>query len=129
MSVDSGGGSTEGWRMTGLPDGTGQHMLASLHETYVPYLYDYCEGLLQDPAAAAEAVQRALSVADAQIAELRDPDRLPAWLYSIARRQCLDGRGLDGRGLDGPPGRSGTRAASYAPAEQDQPAVAAPADI
>src|ERR1017187_206102 len=100
MSVDSGGGSTEGWRTAGVPGSTGQQVFASLNETYAAYLFDYCEGILQDRAAAAEAVQRALIVADAQIGELRDPDRLPAWLYGLARRQCLDG----------PPRRSSTPA-------------------
>ena len=48
MSVDSGGGSTEGWRMPGAPGGTGQPVLVSLPETYAAYLFDYCEGILRD---------------------------------------------------------------------------------
>ena len=117
MSVDSGGGSTEGWRTAGVPGGTGRHVLASLQETYAAYLFDYCEGILQDRAAAAEAVWRALIVADAQIGELRDPDRLPAWLYCLARRQCLDG----------PPRRSAAPAGGQFTAEQAEPAAAATA--
>ena len=119
MSVDSGGGSTEGWRMPGAPGGTGQPILASLHETYAAYLFDYCEGILRDPAAATEAVQQTLTVAGAEAGQLRDPDRIPVQLYDLARRQCLDG----------PPGRFGTPAASQFAAEQTAAAATANAEI
>ncbi len=98
MSVDAGGGSTEGWRVPAAAGGTGQPGLASVPETYAAYLFDYCDGILRDPDAAAEAVRQALTIADAQAGQFRDPDRIRVQLYSRARRQCLDG----------PPGRSGS---------------------
>jgi len=102
MSVDFGGGSTadrrtadgrsEAGRAADVPLSADTETLAYLYETYVAYLYDYCEGLLQSTAAAAEAVPDTLVAATAQIGELRDAGRLRAWLYSIARRQCLNRR-------------------------------------
>ena len=67
MSVDTGGGSTEGGRLAEGPGGADQQVIVSLPETYAAYLFDYCEGILQDPAAAANAVQQTLALADADI--------------------------------------------------------------
>lgn len=77
--------------MTALPRGAGQHALGYLYETYVAYLYDYCESLLRRPDAAAVAVQETLIAAAAWTGQVPDPGRIHVWLYSIARRQCLSG--------------------------------------
>ena len=80
MSVDSGSGSTEGWRLPGAPGGAGQPVLASPHETYAAYLFDYCAELLRDPGAAADAVQQTLTVGGAETGQLLGsrPDPGPA---------------------------------------------------
>ncbi|MGZ4620411.1 MAG: sigma-70 family RNA polymerase sigma factor, partial [Frankiaceae bacterium] len=77
--------------MTALPRGAGEHTLRYLYETYVAYLYDYCESLLRSPEAAAVAVQETLIAAAAWTGQVPDPGRIHVWLYSIARRQCLSG--------------------------------------
>src|SRR5712692_3426371 len=63
--------------------------ITNQYDTYAAALFDYCEGILRNRAAAADAVQDTLVTADVQISKLRDPGRLRVWLYCIARRQCL----------------------------------------
>lgn len=99
--------------------GTGQRLLASVRETHMAYLFDYCEGLLRDPAAAARAVQETFSTARAEIDKLQDARRLRLWLYSIARRQCLDGVSRE----------SGPAAPSRSPQEQADAAEAETASL
>jgi len=89
MSAEVGGGSTEDQPMAEASRDVGQRVITDLFYAFAAYLFDYCEGILRDPVAAAGAVQDTLIVADAEIGKLRDPDRLRVWLYAIARRQCL----------------------------------------
>ncbi|MDQ1645494.1 MAG: hypothetical protein QOJ50_1678 [Cryptosporangiaceae bacterium] len=63
--------------------------LAAAYDQYAPRLFDYCAGLLHDRDAAGDAVHDALLAAAAKAHQLRDPDRLRAWLYAIARNECL----------------------------------------
>jgi RNA polymerase sigma factor (sigma-70 family) len=67
-------------------DATG---LANAYDAYAGKLHAYCWTLLRDHDAAADAVQDTFIVADRCIGQLRDPDRLRPWLYSIARNECL----------------------------------------
>ncbi len=71
------------------PGAADRHPLAHVYDTYGEHLYDYCAGILQNPASAADAVQDTLIAADTQINKLRDYDRLRVWLYCIAHRQCM----------------------------------------
>jgi RNA polymerase sigma factor (sigma-70 family) len=89
MSVEFGGGSAEVWSAGQAPQDADRQVITNLYDTYAAHLFDYCVTVLQDPAAAADAVQDTLIAADAQIGKLRDPERLRVWLYCIARRQCL----------------------------------------
>jgi len=89
MSVEIGGGSAEVWSAGQAPREADRQMITNLYDTYAVHLFDYCAGVLRNPAAAADAVQDTLIAADAQIGKLRDPERLRVWLYCIARRQCL----------------------------------------
>ena len=91
MPAESGGGSTEAPPAADAITGTGRSTVTQLYDRYAAHLFDYCEGILRDPVAAADALQDTLVAADAQMGKLRDPDRLRVWLYSIARRQCLSG--------------------------------------
>jgi Sigma-70 region 2 len=52
-------------------------------------LYTYCQTLLRDPADAAAAVLDTFVIAAARLDRLRDPDRLRAWLYAVARNEAL----------------------------------------
>src|SRR5713226_5035930 len=62
--------------------------LAAAYDQYAQGLYDYCRSLLGEPADAADAVQDTFIVASAKVSGLREPDRLRAWLYAVARSEC-----------------------------------------
>src|SRR5229473_4338739 len=62
--------------------------LAAAYDQYAQGLYDYCRSLLSEPADAADAVQDTFVVASAKVSGLREPDRLRAWLYAVARSEC-----------------------------------------
>lgn len=89
MSVEFGGGPAEVWSVGQAPREADRQVITNLYDTYAVRLFDYCAGVLRNPAAAADAVQDTLIAADAQIGKLRDRGRLQVWLYCIARRQCL----------------------------------------
>lgn len=63
--------------------------LAAAYDRYADPLYKYCRSVLSNPADAADAVQNTFVIAASRLAELRDPDRLRAWLYAVARDECL----------------------------------------
>ena len=70
--------------VAGEPDG-----LATAYDRYADPLYTYCRSILADPADAADAVQDTFVIAASRIESLRVPERLRAWLYAIARNECL----------------------------------------
>jgi len=70
--------------VAGDPDG-----LATAYDWYADSLYKYCRTMLRDPADAADAVQDTFVIAAGRISGLRDPRRLRAWLYVVARNECL----------------------------------------
>jgi RNA polymerase sigma factor (sigma-70 family) len=70
--------------VAGDPDG-----LAAAYDRYADPLYKYCRSMLSDPADAADAVQDTFVIAASRLAELRDPELLRAWLYAVARNECL----------------------------------------
>jgi len=63
--------------------------LAAAYDRYAEPLYTYCRSMLSNPADAADAVQDTFVIASSRLAELRDPGRLRAWLYAVARNECL----------------------------------------
>jgi RNA polymerase sigma factor (sigma-70 family) len=63
--------------------------LALAYDWYADSLYKYCRSVLSNPADAADAVQDTFVIAASRLAELRDPDRLRAWLFAVARNECL----------------------------------------
>jgi len=63
--------------------------LAAAYDRYAEPLYKYCRSILSNPPDAADAVQDTFVIAACRLAELRDPDRLRAWLYAVARNECL----------------------------------------
>jgi RNA polymerase sigma factor (sigma-70 family) len=69
--------------------------LEGAYRAYAPPLQAYCRGLLGSSDAAADAVHDTFVLASQRISQLRDPDKLRAWLYAIARNECM--RHLHGR--------------------------------
>jgi RNA polymerase sigma factor (sigma-70 family) len=62
--------------------------LTEAYDRYADRLYEYCLAALGEPAQAADAVQHTFVIAAARLADLREPDRLRAWLYAVARSEC-----------------------------------------
>jgi RNA polymerase sigma factor (sigma-70 family) len=62
--------------------------LAEAYDKYADPLYKYCTASLGEPAEAADAVQDTFVIAAIRLADLREPDRLRAWLYGVARNEC-----------------------------------------
>jgi RNA polymerase sigma factor (sigma-70 family) len=63
--------------------------LAAAYDKYAGDLFGYCQSLLQDPNDAADAVQDTFVIAASKLAGLRDPERLRAWLFAVARNECM----------------------------------------
>lgn len=60
-----------------------------IYDRYADRLHDFCVGMLRDLDTAADCVQETFCVAATRLHQLRDPDRLRPWLYSIARNEAL----------------------------------------
>jgi DNA-directed RNA polymerase specialized sigma24 family protein len=61
---------------------------AGAFDQYAYELYAYCRSQLAQEAAAATALQDTFIVASAKLPMLREPSRMRAWLFAIARSQC-----------------------------------------
>jgi RNA polymerase sigma factor (sigma-70 family) len=62
--------------------------LAEAYDKYAVPLHAYCRSILREPADAADAVQDTFVIASAKLGGLRDPGKLRAWLYAVARNLC-----------------------------------------
>lgn len=62
---------------------------AQIYDRYADRLYDFCVGMLRDYDAAADCVQETFVVAATRLHQLREPDKLRPWLYSVARNEAL----------------------------------------
>jgi RNA polymerase sigma factor (sigma-70 family) len=62
---------------------------AGIYDRYADRLHDFCAGMLGDRDGAADCVQDAFCIAATSLPQLRDPDKLRPWLYSIARNEAL----------------------------------------
>ncbi|HKH53548.1 MAG TPA: sigma-70 family RNA polymerase sigma factor, partial [Mycobacterium sp.] len=62
---------------------------AVMYDRYANRLHDFCAGMLADRDAAADCVQDAFITAATCLGDLREPDKLRAWLYGIARHQAM----------------------------------------
>jgi RNA polymerase sigma factor (sigma-70 family) len=60
-----------------------------IYDRYADRLHDFCIGMVRDRDAAADCVQDVFCTAATILPQLRDPDKLRPWLYSIARHQAL----------------------------------------
>lgn len=63
--------------------------LTEVYDTYAPFLYDYCHGLLRDRVEATGALRNVIIAAREHVERLTEPDRLRGWLYAIARKECM----------------------------------------
>src|SRR5215207_5325445 len=62
---------------------------AQIYDRYADRLHDFCVGMLRDRDGAADCVQDVFCIAATRLPQLRDPDKLRPWLYSIARNEAL----------------------------------------
>jgi RNA polymerase sigma factor (sigma-70 family) len=62
---------------------------AQIYDRYADRLHDFCLGMLRDREGAADCVQETFCLAATRLHQLREPDRLRPWLYSIARNEAL----------------------------------------
>ena len=67
----------------------GPERLAQAYDRYADPLYKYCRSMLGNPADAADTVQDTFVIAASRLAGLGEPERLRAWLYAVARNECL----------------------------------------
>ena len=60
-----------------------------VYDVYGTRLYAYCHELLADPKLSADALRDTFIVAANRIRELADPEEFGAWLYALARAECI----------------------------------------
>jgi DNA-directed RNA polymerase specialized sigma24 family protein len=60
-----------------------------VYDVYGTRLYAYCHELLADPRLSADALRDTFIVAADRVGELANPDEFGAWLYALARAECV----------------------------------------
>jgi DNA-directed RNA polymerase specialized sigma24 family protein len=70
-------------------DSRGNSAFATMFDAHAGYLYDYCLSLIGNEAEAISATRVTLVAAFMLGGRLREPDRQRAWLFALARRECL----------------------------------------
>jgi len=63
--------------------------LDSVYRRYVDRIYAYAKSIVGDDDTAADVIQETFLLAQERVRQLRDPARVGAWLYAIARNECL----------------------------------------
>jgi RNA polymerase sigma factor (sigma-70 family) len=63
--------------------------LAAIYDRYAGPLLGFCQNMLRRPADAEDCLQDVFVIAATRLGDLREPERLRSWLYSVARRECL----------------------------------------
>jgi RNA polymerase sigma factor (sigma-70 family) len=66
-----------------------QAAFAEIYDRYADRLHDFCVGMLRDFHGAADCVQETFCIAATRLHQLREPDKLRPWLYSVARNEAL----------------------------------------
>lgn len=62
---------------------------AEIYDRYADHIYDLCTSVLRDRTDAADATQETFLLAGQRLAQLRQPEKLRAWLFAIARHESL----------------------------------------
>jgi len=70
--------------VAGEPEG-----LAEAYDRHAAPLFAYCRSQVREPTVAAGVTSDTFRIAASRLAGLRDPERLRAWLYAVARIRCL----------------------------------------
>ncbi|MGV9327058.1 hypothetical protein [Streptosporangium sandarakinum] len=96
--------------------------LAALYDFHAPGLYQYCWFMLGGPDGAQVALRDTMIIAEARVHELADPGLLRAWLYALARGECVRRRPAAGP----EPGMPGPAAADLAAPGPAAPEAARP---
>ncbi|GAA2599038.1 sigma-70 family RNA polymerase sigma factor [Actinomadura fulvescens] len=89
MAGGSGPGQFDDPRLAGALRAGDVIALTEVYDTYAPFLFDYCHGLLRDRVEAAGALRNCLIAAREHVAGLHEPERLRGWLYAIARKESM----------------------------------------
>ncbi|MFF5248178.1 RNA polymerase sigma factor [Streptosporangium sp. NPDC000095] len=76
--------------------------LADLYDSYAESIYRYCRSMLATSGAAESALLDTLIAAEAHIHALTDARRLEAWLYALARGECVRRDPDEGNGPQDP---------------------------
>jgi RNA polymerase sigma factor (sigma-70 family) len=63
--------------------------LAIVYDRYADRLFDFCNSMLRDREEAADTVQQCFLIAAEKMGSLREPSKMRAWLYAVARHDCL----------------------------------------
>jgi DNA-directed RNA polymerase specialized sigma24 family protein len=71
-----------------LPIAADWSTFTEIFRGYAEYVFDYCITVLGDENEAAAATTVTFMAAQVLLGRLRDQDRLEAWLYALARREC-----------------------------------------
>lgn len=66
-----------------------QSAFAAMYDRYADKLYDFAQSMLRESQDAADAVADTFITAAEKLSQLREPDLLRPWLYSVTRRECL----------------------------------------
>lgn len=61
--------------------------LAAIYDRYAPGLYDTARAMLSDSHDASDMVQDVFCIAAERLGQLREPERLKPWLYSVLRHE------------------------------------------
>jgi RNA polymerase sigma-70 factor (ECF subfamily) len=61
-----------------------------LYDRYYSRVRGYATSMLRDPAASDDVVQETFMRAQANLGDLREPEKVPAWLFRIAHNLCID---------------------------------------
>jgi RNA polymerase sigma-70 factor, ECF subfamily len=61
-----------------------------LYDRYYSRVRGYATSMLRDPAASDDVVQETFMRAQASLDDLREPEKVPAWLFRIAHNLCMD---------------------------------------
>jgi RNA polymerase sigma factor (sigma-70 family) len=71
--------------------------LAAIFDRYAPRILALCVSVLRRHADAEDCLQDVFVIAATRLSALREPDRLRAWLFAIARHECLARIGKNAR--------------------------------
>lgn len=61
-----------------------------LYDRYYSRVRGYATSMLRDPTASDDVVQETFMRAQASVDALREPEKVPAWLFRIAHNLCMD---------------------------------------